>query len=88
MTSCRKTNGYYGAWPGWLVSVSVLPLTKPFGVGLPWWSTLPVQGVLISSLVGDLSSHMSLCVAKSKTKQKAIFWEKKIQIVPKNKYKT
>ena len=27
-TSCRKTthvNGYYGAWPGWVVSVSVLP---------------------------------------------------------------
>ena len=31
-TSCRKTtyaNGYYGAWPGWAVSISVLPLTKP-----------------------------------------------------------
>ena len=30
-TSCRKTthaNGYYGAWPGWAVSISVLPLTK------------------------------------------------------------
>ena len=29
-TSGRKTthaNGYYGAWPGWAVSVSVLPLT-------------------------------------------------------------
>ena len=29
--SCHKTthaNGYYGAWPGWAVSVSVLPLTK------------------------------------------------------------
>ena len=28
--SCRKTthvNGYYGAWPGWAVSISVLPLT-------------------------------------------------------------
>ena len=28
--SCHKTthaNGYYGAWPGWAVSVSVLPLT-------------------------------------------------------------
>ena len=28
--SCPKTthtNGYYGAWPGWAVSVSVLPLT-------------------------------------------------------------
>ena len=29
--SCFKTthaNGYYGAWPGWVVSISVLPLTK------------------------------------------------------------
>ena len=29
-TSCHKTthaNGYYDAWPGWAVSVSVLPLT-------------------------------------------------------------
>ena len=29
-TSCHKTshaNGYYGAWPAWVVSVSVLPLT-------------------------------------------------------------
>ena len=28
--SCHKTthaNGYYGAWPGWSVSISVLPLT-------------------------------------------------------------
>ena len=31
-TSCLKTthaNGYYGAWPGWAVSINVLPLTKP-----------------------------------------------------------
>ena len=28
--SCHKTthaNGYYGAWPGWVISISVLPLT-------------------------------------------------------------
>ena len=28
--ACRKTthaDGYYGAWPGWVVSISVLPLT-------------------------------------------------------------
>ena len=28
---CRETahaNGYYGAWPGWAVLVSVLPLTE------------------------------------------------------------
>ena len=29
-TSCHKTtntNDYYGAWPGWVISISVLPLT-------------------------------------------------------------
>ena len=33
-TSCCKTthaNGNYGAWPGWVVSISVLPLTTT-----PW----------------------------------------------------
>ena len=32
-TSCRKTthaNSYYGAWPGWAVSINVLPLTILF----------------------------------------------------------
>ena len=32
-TSCHKTthaNGYYGAWLGWAVSISVLPLTPSF----------------------------------------------------------
>ena len=31
--SCNKTthaNGYYGAWPGWAVSITVLPLTISF----------------------------------------------------------
>ena len=31
--SCHKTthaDGYYGAWPGWAVSISVLPLTGSF----------------------------------------------------------
>ena len=55
-TSCHKTthvNGYYGAWQGWVVSVSVLPLTilgmqtafqrqlKFAGVGGPIIFTLP-----------------------------------------------
>ena len=40
--SCHKiidANGYYGAWPGWAVSVSVLPLTVPQteGVAAMWW---------------------------------------------------
>ena len=36
-TSCCKTthaNGYYAAWPGWAVSISMLPLTKPWC--FPW----------------------------------------------------
>ena len=31
--SCHKTthaNGYYGAWPGWVVSISELPLTVSY----------------------------------------------------------
>ena len=37
-TSCHKTahtNSYYGAWPGWAVSISVLPLTKSFQLFSP-----------------------------------------------------
>ena len=39
-TSCRKTthtNGYYSAWPGWAVSISVLPLT--LGLNALWPSS-------------------------------------------------
>ena len=38
-TSCRKTthaDGYYGAWPGWEVSISVLPLTLPVWFFAKW----------------------------------------------------
>ena len=48
--SCHKTthaNGYYGAWPGWVVSISVLPLT------------LAVQGTL-KSLLQHHSSKASI----------------------------
>ena len=34
--SCHKTthaHGYYGAWPGWAVSISVLPLTVGVYIG-------------------------------------------------------
>ena len=43
-TSCRKTahaDGYYGAWPGWAVSVSVFPLKNVysvFGPGLKYYA--------------------------------------------------
>ena len=43
-TSCRKTthaNGYYGAWPGWALSISVLPLKNVcslFGPGLGYYA--------------------------------------------------
>ena len=45
-TFCCKTtraNGYYGAWPGWAVSISVLPLTQ----------------ILFSELKGMTLSHIS-----------------------------
>ena len=37
--SCHKTthaNGYYGAWAGWAVSISVPPLTMVFGFSFIW----------------------------------------------------
>ena len=45
-TSCCKTthaDGYHGAWPGWAVSVSVLPLTLGALCCLSWFLpyTLP-----------------------------------------------
>ena len=42
-TSCPKTihaNGYYAAWPGWAVSISVLPLTI---IGIIWF-VMNVEG--------------------------------------------
>ena len=38
-TSCRKTthaNGYYSAWPGWAVSISILPLT--ISLDIEFWT--------------------------------------------------
>ena len=38
-TSCHKTthaNVYYGAWPAWAVSISVLPLTRRQHMVLEW----------------------------------------------------
>ena len=38
--SCHKTthaNGYYGAWPGWAVSISVFPLTPTESKVLTYW---------------------------------------------------
>lgn len=52
--SCHKTthaNGYYGAWPGWAISVSVLPLTLPvniqgwFSLGWTGWISLQFKGL-------------------------------------------
>ena len=54
-TSCPKTthaNGYYGAWSGWMVSISVLPLT------VQWWRIcFPVQGTWVWSLVRARIPH-------------------------------
>ena len=46
-TSCRRTthaNGYYGAWPGWAVSISVLPLTLP--TNIQGWFPLRLTGLI------------------------------------------
>ena len=40
--SCHKTthaNGYHGAWPGWAVSISVLPLKE--------WFYIPAHGKIL-----------------------------------------
>ena len=45
--SCHKTthaNGYYGAWPGWAVSVSVLPLT--LSMNIHCWMPLGLTGLI------------------------------------------
>ena len=46
--SCHKTthaNGYYGAWPGWVVSISVLPLT-------PSLHYFPIDGETVETVSG------------------------------------
>ena len=57
-TSCRKTthaNGHYGAWPGWVVSISVLPLTGvaiSFSKGYCWAR----NGTHVSCVAGGFST--------------------------------
>ena len=49
-TSCCKithANGYYGAWPGWAVSVGVLPLTI-MGVGVLLAPSVQRPGMLLN----------------------------------------
>ena len=51
--SSHKTthaNSYYGAWPGWAVSISVLPLT---GLSVGAGSSLELMEVMVSGREGD-----------------------------------
>ena len=51
--SCHKTthaNGYYGAWPGWAVSICVLPLTVVEFLGLSHIPRRPEEISLCDSL--------------------------------------
>ena len=51
--SSHKTthaNSYYGAWPGWAVSISVLPLT---GLSVGARSSLELMEVMVSGREGD-----------------------------------
>ena len=59
-TSCHKTahaNGYYGAWPGWVVSVRVLPLTTP-----PWETSYSRYFLEIGAEVSFFSNFLLLCM--------------------------
>ena len=63
-TSCHKTthaNVYYGAWPGWAVSVSVFPSFMLMLFVLPWktWNVVKPWTWLARSLPGDQQSQDS-----------------------------
>ena len=67
-TSCQKTthaNGYYGAWPGWAVSVSVLPLTgslavSAFHVWIFFFITSSLQEDLLIICFGVRTNKVSI----------------------------
>ena len=62
-TSCWKTthaNGYYGAWPGQAVSVSVLPLT--LSCVAPWCGMLSSVGICkYNKFLFFNGSHLLIC---------------------------
>ena len=65
-TFCHKTihtNGYYGAWPGWVVSINVLPLT--YQVFLYWfsvWIIYPFLKMRSSTIIVLLSIFFFRCL--------------------------
>ena len=76
--SCHKTahaNGYYGAWPGWAVSVTVLPLTQP---SHPLSSPFPLA--LSLSYIMVFSNELALRIRRPK------WWSFSISISPSNEY--
>ena len=59
-TSCCKTahaDGHYGAWPGGMVSVSVLPLTSP-----PWKTSYSRYFLWIGAQVSSFCNYFLLGV--------------------------
>ena len=59
-TSCHKiihANGYYGAWPGWAVSISVLPLTTT-----PWETSYSRYFLGIGAEVSFFCNFFLLCI--------------------------
>ena len=67
-TSCCKTthaNSYYGAWPGWAVSISVLPLTvsgKKWRKQLIPWKKQKTETAKVHRTLSLFPSHLpSLC---------------------------
>ena len=65
--SCHKTthaNGYYGVWPGWAASISMLPLTLWFIWGLGWFVTVQSQ---VGTCVGSRDRiAKQLCLIRRK----------------------
>ena len=75
-TSCHKTthaNGYYGAWPGWAVSISVLPLRlwspdikrqlfrKDPNAGKDWWQEekRATDDEMVDSIIDSMNINLN-----------------------------
>ena len=75
-TSCGKTthaNGYYGAWPGWAVSVSVLPLTNPPAMGETWVQSLGWEDTL-EKRMATLSNILAWRIQRTGKSGRLQFW--------------
>ena len=66
--SCHKitpANGYHGAWPGWVVSVSVLPLTRSLPRFNPWSGNRDPTSCVASRVNQNTKMMLTLWVTPS-----------------------